>query len=158
MCAVNSIKKIFYLLALCVLFAACKKGKIAPGQTLKDKISGKWNIITVTTIIRDSVTDSLFVRTYTQPQGYYFKFNADGTWLENLDPGESNDLSISGSYTVTSDSTFTLYNPVNSGNTPCKVSGLTSSQFTFTHRRNTVINGYDPGSIKYIFMLSRLAP
>jgi hypothetical protein len=148
-------KKLLCLFAFTLLFTACKKEKPAPVQTLKDKISGKWNIISVTTMIRDSTTDSLFVRTYPEPEGYYFKFNADGTWLENLDPSNSNDLSISGNYTVDSDSTFTLYNPANNGYTACKVSGITTSQFIFTHKRNTVINGYDPGSIKYIFMLSR---
>ena len=148
-------KKILYFFAFTLLFAACKKEKNTPVQTLKDKILGKWNIISVTTSIRDSTTDSLLVRTYPEPQGYYFKFNANGTWLENLDSSNSNDLAISGNYTIDSDTTFTLYNPANSGSTACKVSGITTSQFTFTHKRNTVINGYDPGSIKYIFMLSR---
>src|SRR5882724_1266389 len=72
-------KAIFNLILLVILFSACKKdhgGTTSP----QDKITGKWNIISVTVTPLDS-TGRTFNGNggtgYIQPPYYYFQFNPD---------------------------------------------------------------------------------
>lgn len=120
-------------------------------------ITGKWNIITVTVIPLDSSASAINSGTiYTEPPYYYFQFNANNTWIENLAPDANSGISESGNYVLNADNSFTLTN-VNAAANPvkCNIDSLTNAMFVFSFSRTTLFNGITPGYLKYIFRLKK---
>jgi len=146
----------FILLTLTL--AACNKHQgDQNSQTGQSNIVGKWNIESVTTYAYDSAgLRNNGVQVYTGQPFYYFQFNADKSWVESLVPDSTANLGITGTYVLTSDSTFDLVNPkATPPATPCKILTLTSSRFAFSHQHLTAFNGTDSGYIKYVFQLKK---
>ena len=142
---------------LCIAtITACKKNGTGNSTIPGNKISGKWNIITVTVIPHDSVGNVMNSGAiYTEPPYYFYQFNDDLTWLENLTP-DLNPGGESGNYVLHSDTSFTLIN-VNLPSSPveCKITSLTNTSFVFSHQRPTLYNGVTPGFLEYIFQLRK---
>jgi hypothetical protein len=148
-----------FLFLLAISLAACNKHSSPvpnpfPGQP---SIVGKWTIISVTTYAYDSTgLRNNGVQVYPGQSYYFYQFNADKTWLESLVPDSLSDLGITGTYAVTSDSTFTLTNPkAISPAEPCSILYLTDTSFSFSHQHATAFNGTDSGTIKYVFKLRK---
>ena len=119
-------------------------------------IQGKWNIITVTTIAYDA-NGQLYSgpgNIYTPPAGTFFEFDANGRWKESLSPDSLPFATMSGTYTVASNTSFTFSDSLGN-HTDCMVDSLTSSLFVFNHQRSTTFNGVTPGSLKYIFRMTK---
>ncbi len=150
-------KRIFILSLLAITFAACKKTQTITPITAGNKITGKWNIISVTVIFRDSTNKAINNgNVYNEPSYYYFQFNADNSWVENLDPSPEANLGESGSYVLHADTGFTLTNvKLPSNPVECKITALTDTSFTFTHQKATLFNGVTPGFLEYIFLLKK---
>jgi hypothetical protein len=146
-------QKLIFLLAVITSFMSCKKTHNSSSPT--PSIVGKWSISTVTVIPFDSTGNAINNgNVYTEPSYYYFQFNANNTWTENLSPDISSGIEESGSYVLHSDTSFTLINT----NTPtksveCRIDTLTNTSFVFSHRRSTLFNGITPGFLEYIFHL-----
>jgi hypothetical protein len=120
-----------------------------------DSIMGQWTISSVTTYAIDS--SGILpngIRAYPGQPGSFFQFNAQGGWLESQAPDTPTYVTIRGTFTIISDSTFTLTDSM--GNSElCTLDSLTATLFDFSHQRNTLFNGTDPGVIKYVFRLTR---
>src|SRR3977135_2007520 len=104
-------KSLISLILFVILCAACKKDH-AGSSSLGNKITGKWNIISVTVIPLDSTVSTFNGNGgtgYIQPPYYYFQFNPDMTWLENLTP-DITPVGESGTYVMHADTGFTLIN------------------------------------------------
>ena len=145
----------FILFALA--FITCKKSETVMPTTQGNLITGKWNIVTVTVIPRDStgvaINDG---NTITEPSYYYFQFNMDNTWVETLAPDPNAGIGESGTYLLHADTAFTLTN----ANAPskaaeCKIATLTETSFEFNFKRATMFNGITPGYLEYIFQLKK---
>ncbi|GAB3917305.1 hypothetical protein [Mucilaginibacter boryungensis] len=151
-------KKIVILCLFSLTFAACKKAPVTtPALQTGNGITGKWNIISVTVIPRDSTGKAINNGTgYAEPAYYFFQFNADNTWVENLDPAPTNPLGESGRYVLHADTSFTLIN-VNLPSSPveCKIVSLSGSSFVFSHQKATLYNGVTPGRLEYVFELKK---
>ncbi|HVV02950.1 MAG TPA: lipocalin family protein [Puia sp.] len=150
-------KNIFILIAVAIAFVACSKNQGATPSPQGKTIAGKWTITSVTVIPHDSTGAVINNGTvYSEPSYYYYQFNSDLTWLENLTPDIS-PAGESGSYTVNADTTaFTLINKnLPSQPVECKVVSLTSTSFVFSHQHATKYNGITPGSLEYIFKMRR---
>lgn len=143
------------LILSAILLAACHKSQNAPPPP-PATIAGNWNIDSVTTYFYDSAgLRNPGAKGYAFP-GYYFRFNADNSWVETLQDTSTNSGISGGTYTVTSDSTFTLLYanaPANTAVAPCKISLLTHTTFIFSKQLPTLFNGVTPGYIKYVFRL-----
>jgi hypothetical protein len=150
---------------LTISLAACDKHQSNPlspnGNPIlpagQANIVGKWNIISVTTYFYDSAgLRNNSVHVYPGQPFYYFQFNSDKSWVESLVPDTLSDLGMTGTYTLTSDSTFTLLNPKGvPPATPCTILSLADTLFVFSHQRPTAFNGTDSGYIKYVFQLKK---
>jgi hypothetical protein len=145
-------KYIILFIAFLAALAACKKDQGNTPSPGNNTITGKWTILSVTVVPHDAtgkvINDSAV---YAEPNYYYFQFNNDLTWLENLTP----DLSPAGeggTYTLQNDTGFTLINK-NLPTQPvvCRILSLTGSALEFTHQRPTLYNGITPGFLEYIF-------
>jgi hypothetical protein len=150
-------KNTIILIALVTGFVACSKNQGAPPSPQGKTITGKWTILSVTVIPHDSTGAAINNGTvYTEPSYYYYQFNNDLTWLENLSPDVS-PAGESGNYSVNADTTgFTLINKnLPSQPVECKIVSLTSTTFTFTHQHATKYNGITPGFLEYIFQMKR---
>jgi hypothetical protein len=148
-------KKLACLVVLISLYTACKKDHpVAP--TPGSGIQGKWAFVSVTTVFRDSVGNVLGGMVYPNPPDAYYQFNKDGSWGSKFVSDGTDDINNQGFYRSVSDTSFVIYNTgQNAYSEDCKIYSLTSSQFIFSHRRNTKFNGVTPGSEEYIFKLSR---
>jgi len=149
-------KYIFILIAAVTTFVACNKNQGNMPSPGNNKILGKWTILSVTVVPHDStgkvINDSAV---YTEPNYYYFQFNNDLTWLENLTPDLS-PAGESGSYLLKDDTGFTLINKnLPSQPEDCKILSLTNTAFEFSHQRPTKYNGITPGILEYIFKMAR---
>ncbi len=159
-------KKIVLGIALStILLTACHQDHIntipPPGQA---SIVGTWNVYRVITYFYNS--SGLFqmgVHVYSSgapDYPYHFKFSNDHSFLELLHLSNDSDYTAAnGTYTFTSDSTFTLLYPTAvSGRDiePCSIISLTSTSFVFSKQLAAVFNGTDPGYIKYVYQLTRL--
>jgi hypothetical protein len=158
-------KKFVVFVLSVLLLGACNKDRLnhdaGSGQPA---IVGKWNVDTLTTYFYDS--SGLFeLGEHVYPAGapdfpYRFQFNDDDSWIESSHfPADPDYIAANGTYTITSDSTFTLMyvTAVSSREIePCKIISLTSTSFIFSKQLTTVFNGTDPGYIKYVFKLSKL--
>src|SRR5476651_1038413 len=145
-------KKLLILSLFALSLAACKKGQTNPPAQSGNSITGKWTILSVTVIPRDSTKKAINSGTiYPEPSYYYFQFNADNSWVEILDPTPNANLGESGSYVLHADTSFTLTN-VNLPTSPeeCKIVSLSSNSFTFSHQKSTLFNGVTPGYLEYI--------
>lgn len=135
---------------------ACKKNQGNMPSPGTNSIAGKWTILSVQVIPRDSTGKAMNdSATYSEPNYYYFQFNNDLTWLENLTPDLS-PAGESGTYTLKGDTGFTLVNK----NLPlqpeeCKILSLTNTSFEFSHQRTTLFNGITPGYLEYVFKMRR---
>jgi hypothetical protein len=153
-------RRTIYFILLVTLSTACHKnhspGMPNPGQTPGGaSILGRWNLVSVTTYAYDSAgLRNNGVMTYPGPAGSYFQFNTDGSWVESLVPDTLGNPASSGTYKVTSDTSFVLSNPKAADET-CKILNLSASQFLFTHQRPTAFNGTDSGYIKYQISLTK---
>jgi len=151
-------KKLFIFTLFAVTFAACKKNQsITSPPAQGNKMTGKWIITSVTVIPRDSTGTALNSGTlYTEPSYYYFQFNSDNSWVQNLAPDPQSGIGESGSYILHADTSFTLIN-VNLPSSPeeCKIVALTSSSFVFSHQKATLFNGVTPGYLEYLFELKK---
>ncbi|MDO6435002.1 lipocalin family protein [Flavitalea sp. BT771] len=149
--------KIMFLPILFVTaFAACRRDDPGMPSPQAKKITGKWNIITVTVIPRDSTGKAINDGTvYTEPSYYYFQFNTNFTWVENLAP-DVTPIGESGTYRLHGDTAFTLVNEhVPSQPEECKIVTLTDTTFVFSHQRPTLYNGITPGFLEYVFKLRK---
>ena len=150
-------KKLFTLILFTAFFIACNKNQTGTVSTQDNKIAGKWKIITVTVIPRDSTGTAINNGTiYTEPPYYYYQFNTNLTWVENLAPDTNAGIDESGSYLLHADNSFTLIN----ANAPskaaeCKIASLTDTSFVFNFQRTTLFNGVTPGYLEYIFQLKK---
>ncbi|MBN8852835.1 MAG: hypothetical protein BGO55_03670 [Sphingobacteriales bacterium 50-39] len=149
-------KNIFIFFAFATAFAACNKNQGNMPSPGGNKITGKWTILSVTVIPHDStgklMNDSAV---YTEPNYYYFQFNNDLTWLENLTPDLS-PAGESGTYSLKDDTGFTLVNKnLPSQPEECKILSLTNTSFEFSHQHPTLYNGVTPGFLEYIFRMKR---
>jgi hypothetical protein len=149
-------KKLFLPMLLAIAFTACKKDKIGMPAAQENKMTGKWNIITVTVIPRDSTGKAINGGTiYPEPSYYYFQFNANLTWVENLAP-ETTDIGESGNYVLHEDTGFTLVNSnALSMAAECHIVSLTDTSFIFSHQRSALFNGVTPGYLEYVFKLGK---
>lgn len=157
-------KTITGLFLAAVLLMACHKdhtGSQGPSQL---SIVGKWNIDTVTTYFYDS-TGLREKGVHAYPVGapdypYHFLFNNDNSFMESIHlPSDSDYVAATGTYSFTSDSSFTLTYPTAAAGKdvePCKIISLTNTSFVFSKQLATVFNGTDPGYIKYVYQLTRL--
>jgi hypothetical protein len=152
-------KIVAFIFLLALSLAACTRSSSPPGNPFpgQPSIVGKWTIINVTTYAYDSAgLRNNGVQVYPGQPYYFYQFNADKSWLESLVPDSLSDLGITGTYAVTSDSTFTLTNlKAITPNTPCSILYLTDTSFSFSHQHSTVFNGTDSGYIKYVFHLRK---
>jgi len=149
-------KAMISLILFVIPFAACKKDHVGNTFPQGNKITGKWNITSVTVIPHDSTGATMNSGTvYTEPTYYYFQFNTDMTWLENLTTDVS-PAGESGNYLMHADTGFTLINK-NVPSTPeeCKIVSITNSSFVFTHTEPTLFNGVTPGFLEYVFRMTR---
>ena len=150
-------KNIFTLIALVTGFVACSKNQGTPSSPQGKTITGKWTIINVTVIPHDSTGAAINNGTvYNEPSYYYYQFNNDLTWLENLTPDVS-PAGEGGNYIVNADTTaFTLINKdIPSQPVECKILSLTNTTFEFSHQHPTLYNGITPGYLEYIFKMKR---
>ena len=147
-----------------VLLAACQKYQTGPGNDGQPSMVGKWNVDNVTTYFYDS-TGLREMGVHVYPAGapdypYHLEINSGYSWIESLHmPADSDYIAATGTYTITSDSTFTLkYVTAVPGREiePCKILSLTSTSFVFSKQLTTVFNGTEPGYIKYVYKLTRL--
>lgn len=147
-----------------ILLTACHKYQTGPGNHAQPSMVGKWNVDSVTTYFYDS-TGLREMGVHVYPVGapdypYYLEINKGYSWIESLHmPADSDYIASTGTYTVTSDSTFTLmYVTAVPGREiePCKILSLTSTSFVFSKQLTTVFNGTEPGYIKYVYKLTRL--
>jgi hypothetical protein len=162
----NTMKKTIICLVLAVIvFAACRKNQINPTMpTGQPSVIGNWNVETITTYMYDAsgLRDST-IYTYPAMSGndhYSFRFNTDDSWVESFSSSSQDPLHIAanGTYTITSDSSFTLLYPaatITRMSEPCKIVSLTNDLFIFSKQLATVFNGTDPGYIKYVFRLTK---
>jgi hypothetical protein len=151
-------KRIFILCLFAITFAACKKAQTTPPAVKAgNKIAGKWTISSVTVIPRDSTGKAINNGSvYTEPPYYYFQFNTDNSWIENLGPDPTFSLGESGSYVLHADTSFTLINAnLPSNPEQCKIASITATSFTFSHQKTTLFNGVTPGYLEYLFELKR---
>jgi len=149
-------KKLFISLLFLIAFAACRRGQPAMPTPPGNKIFGKWTIVTVTVIPRDSTGKAINDSTvYPEPSYYYFQFNTDLTWLESLTPDLS-PAGESGTYTLQADTGFTLINKnLPAQPEPCKIVSLMDTSLVFSHQRTTLFNGITPGFLEYVFQLKK---
>lgn len=151
-------KTIFILSLFAITLAACKKAQtISPNIHMGNKMTGKWTISTVTVIPQDSTGKAINNgTTYPEPSYFYFLFNADNSWVENLAPDPNLPLDETGSYVLHADASFTLINKdLPSSPVECKITALTDTSFTFTHQKSTKFNGITNGYLEYIFKLKK---
>jgi len=149
-------KKLAFPVLFICLFIACKKDR--PATPLPDNgLQGKWTFVSVTTVFRDSIGNILPTgMVYPNPPDAYYQFNKDGSWVSKFVSDGMDDIDNQGFYRSVSDTNFVIYNTGQySYSEDCKIYSLTSSQFIFSHRRNTKFNGVTPGSEEYIFKLTR---
>ncbi len=140
------------------IFVACKKTQTNTAPPVKsNKMAGKWTIVSVTVIPRDSTGKAINNGTvYPEPSYYYFQFNADNSWVQNLAPDPNSGIGESGTYVLHADTSFTLTN-VNLPASPeqCKIVTLNDSVFVFSHQKATLFNGVTPGYLEYLFDLKK---
>lgn len=145
------------------LLSACHKDQMGPMNT-PPSIIGIWNVDTLTTYFYDS-SGLREKGVHVYPIGavdypYRFRFNNDFSWIESSHfPNDPDYIASNGTYTVSSDSTFTLeYTTAVSSKEiePCKILSLTNTSFVFSKQLATVFNGTDSGYIKYVFKLTKL--
>jgi hypothetical protein len=143
-------------LAVIMLFVACKKTHDALPQPVP-AIVGKWSNMNVTVVPLDSTGTAINGgTTYVEPSYYYFQFNANATWVENLAPDLGSGVGESGTYVLHGDTSFTLINTnAPSKAVECKIDTLTNTRFVFSNRRSTLYNGITPGYLEYIFHLNK---
>jgi hypothetical protein len=157
-------KKAFIGLVLSsISLIACKKYHPLMPQG-QPSISGTWMVNSVTTYYYDAA-GLRGSNTYNYSGGpgnprYNFDFNTDQSWDESYSASSQDPLHLiaSGTYAVTSDSSFTLVYPNASPattNEPCKILSLENNLFVFSKQLTTVFNGTDPGYIQYVFHLSK---
>jgi hypothetical protein len=150
-------KKLFSIILLTVVLVACKKYQTGMPSASAPSMTGKWNIITVTVIPLDSTGNAIQDGTIDpEPSYFYFQFNENGTWVENLAPTSSPDSAESGNYIMHGDTSFTLTNThATAKAVECRIISLTDTSFVFTNQRATLYNGVSPGYLKYIFQLQK---
>lgn len=155
------------IISLClsvVLFVACHKGHTNTPTSMQPSFIGKWNIDTVTTYFYDS-TGLRQKGVHVYPAGapdypYRFQFNTDSSFIETMHlPSNPEYIVTSGTYSFTSDSSFTLTYPsavAGKEVEPCKIILVSNTSFVFSKQLATIFNGTEPGYIKYVYQLSRL--
>jgi hypothetical protein len=151
-------KKILTVILFAATVIACKKTQTNTAPPVRsNKIAGKWTISSVTVIPRDSTGKALNSGTiYAEPSYYYFQFNTDNSWVQNLAPDPNSGIGESGAYILHADTGFTLIN-VNLPSSPeeCKIATLNDSELVFSHQKATLFNGVTPGYLEYLFDLKK---
>lgn len=119
---------------------------------------GDWHIDSVNTFFYNTDNSYRGMGVYVAQPDYYFHFQADHSWQESFTPDVVSGDKITGTYVLTSDSTFVLVNPAaipKTDSIPSKILSLSQSSFVFSNRRVTTFNGTDPGYILYVFHLKK---
>ncbi len=151
-------KKLLIIILSAAMVTACKKTQTNTAPPVKtNKMAGKWTIASVTVIPRDSTGKAINNGTvYPEPSYYYFQFNNDNSWVQNLAPDPNSGIGESGTYMLHADTSFTLIN-VNLPASPeqCKIATLNDSVFVFSHQKATLFNGVTPGYLEYLFDLKK---
>lgn len=146
-------------IASCILVAACHKYDHGPALPARGAMAGSWRIDSVTTYFYDSTgINSIGVQGYGHFPGYIFTFNPDSSWVETMQDSTLTQGISNGTYTITSDSTFTLLIPNATPSTavePCKIVSLTGTLFIFSTLKRRLVNGTASEYIKYVFRLLR---
>ncbi|MFB9842599.1 hypothetical protein [Mucilaginibacter ginsenosidivorans] len=151
-------KKLLCLAFIAAAIVSCKKNDIgAPVSSLKNKMLGKWNFISVTTVFRDTAGNIIpSGMVYANPSGSFYQFNKNGTWASKFLDDPTIDLNNRGFYTPLSDTSFTLSDTGKFAySETCKIYALTPAQFIFSHTRNIAINGVTPATMEYVFKLTK---
>lgn len=146
-----------------IFFIACKKNQndpaVPPGQ---ESIAGTWMVDSVRVYFYNAsgLLDSSEIGYPAEGLQYplYFQFNDDHSWSEALVAGADTTIVAKGTYSSASNNMFNLMypdaNPAKQ-NEPCNILSLTNTSFIFSKQLPTVFNGRDPGSIKYVFRLTK---
>jgi hypothetical protein len=150
-------KRRFAFFLLLTGLIACKKSQTINPPGPKNAISGKWTITSVTVIPLDSTGKAINNGTvYPEPNYYYFQFNTNNTWTEVLAPDPNSDIGESGTYTLHSDTAFTMINTKLPANpVDCKIVSLSDTVMVFSHQHTTLFNGVTPGFLQYVFDLKK---
>jgi hypothetical protein len=156
-------KKIVIGLIPAVIFlVACNKNNNPPISSANPSIAGRWNVDTVTISFYNSAglfdSSEIGYPTVGINDSLYFQFNEDSSWFESLVAGVDTTIITEGTYSYTSPNSFTLVYPTASPTRkmePCNIISLTNTSFIFSKQRQTVFNGINPGSIKYLFRLRK---
>ena len=141
---------------IAVIYISCRPSYSSPPPTPASTIQGKWNILTVTTLAYDAGGQPWAggSNIYTPPPGTFFEFDANGRWTESLSPDSLPFVTQRGTYTVASSTQFT-YSDSLGHHTDCLIDTLTTSLFVFNHQKNTLFNGVTPGTLKYVFRMTK---
>ena len=157
-------KKTAIGLILSVIFLiACKKNGSDPTvPPTQGSIAGTWKVDSVHVYFYNASgqLDSSEIGYPVEDLEYllYFKFNDDQTWSEALVISADTTIAAKGTYSYTSDSTFDLVYPdarPAKRDELCNIISLANTSFVFSKQLPTVFNGTDPGSIKYVFRLTK---
>ena len=150
------------ILPVIFLMACNKNGNDPAVPPTQGSIAGKWNVDSVHVYFYNASgqLDSSEIGYPVEDLQYplYFQFNVDHTWLEALVANADTTTVAKGTYTDASDNTFNLKYPDASParqDELCNVISLTNTSFIFSKQLPTVFNGRDPGSIKYVFRLTK---
>jgi hypothetical protein len=149
-------QKLIIVLVVVVFYTASKKGHDSPTAVVPSLV-GKWNIRAVRVIPLDSAGTAISTGTvYSEPPYYFFQFNSNNTWTENLSADPNSGIEEDGMYTLEGDSSFTLVNRNAAGMAvKCSIDTLTDTRLVFTYSRGTLYNGITPGYLVYNFQLER---
>lgn len=156
-------KTVSAFLISALFLTACHKSQINPPVLVEPFIVGKWNVDTLTTYFTGS-NGLLLKRDHAYPVGapdypYSFEFKNDHSVIESMHlPTDANYIVVDGAYSFTSDSSFTrtYVSPVSGVNVEaCKILFLSNSSLVFSRELITIFNGNDPGTIRYVYKLTR---
>lgn len=145
-----------------VVLIACKKHQDNPPvRGVQATVVGQWKLDSVTTYFYNA-NGSLRpngVNTYPGEPGWFMVFNTDKSWQEIVNQVNQiivPEADVEGTYTFTSDSTFTLSIPkATTTDFPCKIFSLSQSAFVYSKRWVTTFNGTEPGYIDYVYHLTK---
>ena len=150
-----------FILPIIFLIACKKNGNPAVPQA-QGSIVGTWQVDSVHVYFYNAsgVLDSSEIGYPVKDLQYplFFQFNDDHTWSEGLLANADTTIVAKGTYSDISNNMFNLMYPDASPvkqNEPCNIISLTNTSFIFSKQLPAVFNGRDPGSVKYVFRLTK---
>lgn len=126
-----------------------------PSDPGKYSVVGTWKTDSVISYFYDA-SGFRDREVYPGPQWLYFHFNADNTWVQTYTADPAPPLVSGGTYTRTSDTTFTLVSIGGIDSTAfCKILSLSDHVFVFSRQDSTLFDGQTPGYVRRVFGLSK---